>query len=117
MPEVRKGFVPNVRTVVYCVPEILEVVSIEWPMRSRSKKHNHGKSHGYTRVLSGEVYVEEGNVITVYKEGDSFTENPDTVHVVGSVRGAKTLHFYSPPITGTMTFLSDGEEGDGFDYE
>jgi len=90
----------------------MEVVEIEWPKASRSKKHDHGRSHGFTRVLEGDVYVAEKGVYTIYHPGDTFTENPDTVHAVGSVYGAKTLHFYSPPITGTMTVFPDEEDDD-----
>ena len=104
-----RGRVANVRTVIYCVPEIVEVIEIVWPRGARSKKHSHGKSYGFITVLEGSVYVIEKGDFAIYHKGDTFTENPDTIHAVGSVYGARTLHCYTPPITGTMTIYDDDE--------
>jgi len=91
-----------------------EVVRIKHPPGSRSLKHNHGKSYGFTVVLSGEVYeicYDLGGALVevIYRAGEWFMETPNTIHVVGSVNGAVTLHFYSPPITGTMTTYDKDE--------
>jgi hypothetical protein len=48
-------------------------------------------------------------VEVIYRAGEWFMETPNTIHVVGSVNGAVTLHFYSPPITGTMTTYDKDE--------
>jgi hypothetical protein len=102
-------YVANIRTVKYTVPGILEAVGIEWPPNSCSSPsgldfHDHGRSYGYTEVQEGELeeILPDGTVRT-YRAGDHFTETPETVHMVRSLKGAKSSHVYSPPITGTMT--------------
>lgn len=97
----------KIRKVIYLVPEQMEVVEITWPPDSRSEKHDHGKSFGFTSVEDGEVFEIIDGRRLVHRKGETFTETPKTIHIVGSVHGARTRHFYSPPITGTMTNFPD----------
>jgi len=107
-------YVSNVRTVEFLEVGVKEVVRIKHPPNSRSLKHNHGRSYGFTVVVSGEVYeicydLTETPMEVIHRQGEWFMETPGTIHVVGSVQGAETLHFYFPPITGTMTTYDEDE--------
>jgi quercetin dioxygenase-like cupin family protein len=96
-------YTSNIRTVIYN-DGVEERVLIEWPDGSEAPEHDHGKSYGTTYVIRGMVYEMRDGKITFYKAGDKFTEDPETIHKVGSETGALTLHIYRPPITGTNHF-------------
>lgn len=98
-----------------------ELVRIDWAPGAHAGWHDHGAargpgSHGLTYVLQGELCEEvlKGGKkkIIRHKAGTTFKEKPDTIHRVWSRRGAISLHWYTPPVTGTMKhdfpFLSAG---------
>jgi hypothetical protein len=95
------------RKIVYKDKNV-EVVLITWPKNSRSLGHDHGRSVGLIRVLSGQVYQDVYSKKTKkfikrinYKVGDSIVETPALLHVMGNSsqkRTARALHIYTPPV-------------------
>lgn len=112
-----ESHIPNVRRVIQRNGEIDEYVGILWEPGSESTIHDHGASamsesypgsHGVTKLHFGDLYVKtpDGKV-TYYKAGDTFTEEPGTVHQVGSINGAISEHHYTPPLTGRSKFFAE----------
>ena len=121
LPESGETYASNVRAVLSVDADGKgEDVSIGWPERSRSKIHDHGKrkrneeyqgSHGVTTVLWGKLYewrlVDGEWIYREFSVGAILTEDPDTVHCVGSHTGAITHHRYEPPLTNRLTVLEE----------
>ncbi len=86
----------------------VEVVLVNWPKQSCSFAHDHGKSSGLIRVLSGQIFQDVYTMKTKkfvkrikYKKGDAIVETPDLIHIMGNLsktKPAQTLHIYTPPL-------------------
>ena len=110
---VRQKHADGVSEILHDVPGVMEVVAVKWPASSRTEKFSYDKAHGFVHVLEGEAYVmyvmEENRTVRV-PAGKNFTLEPETFYVIGSVYGAKTLHFNAPPATGATSFLQEEDD-------
>lgn len=92
-----------------------EIVLITWPPSSKSPAHDHGNSHGWTKVLKGIVCEKSFDKDTksfiaerLNFVGEEFSEEPDIIHIVSNLSDAEeaqTLHYYAPPLK--MNFYPD----------
>ncbi|TSC89726.1 MAG: hypothetical protein G01um10143_216 [Parcubacteria group bacterium Gr01-1014_3] len=95
------------RHVLHENPKI-EVVHIKWPPGAESRPHDHGKSYGKVKVLSGKVFQLVFDKKTkkflrrdVMVAGDVMIETPDLIHIMGNdskTEIAETLHVYTPKL-------------------
>ncbi|MDO8466645.1 MAG: cysteine dioxygenase family protein [bacterium] len=104
------------REVLYADAK-MEIVRIVWLPGSKSRPHDHGKSHGVTIVLKGSVFEKVFDKKTkMFLRSEihpanlnaSFDESPRLIHIIGNARPdmeAITLHIYMPPLK--MKFYDD----------
>ncbi len=96
--------VPHLTNIRTSVPRDDGKYSVrdEWPKLSRLWKHRVG-SLIETHATTGEVYVEsyppgERPTTERYGAGQSFTQRPGVVYVIGSIDGATTESVSDDPI-------------------
>ncbi len=95
------------RHVLHENPKI-EVAHLKWPPGAESRPHDHGKSYGKVKVLSGKIFEIVFDKKTkkflrrdCYIAGDVVVETPDTIHIMGNdskTEFAETLHVYTPKL-------------------
>lgn len=83
----------------------VEAVLITWPAGSQSFFHDHGKSSGVVRILSGKVKEEVYSKKTkkflresIFKKGGVCLETPDIIHRMSNPfkSEAISIHLYAP---------------------
>ncbi len=105
---------PYKRTVLYRNSRV-EIVRIIWPPGVASLPHDHGKSYGIVKVITGTVFQDVFSRKTKrflensrHKTGELMFETPDVIHIMGNSskkKAAETIHIYSPRLV--MTYYKE----------
>lgn len=87
-----------------------------WAPVSRLGKHQVA-SLVVTEVIAGKIYVErhppnERPTTTIYTRGESFTQEPGIVYLIGSVLGGEAISVSDDPIPMEVALIEDLDEDD-----
>lgn len=107
---------------VICRTDEAEAIVIHIPARTETRIHDHGRSVGCAHVMEGTllntIYRKEGQGEAVYavsemiiREGQHMDAPCGQIHQMTNptTRRTVSLHLYSPPLSGTRTYVAAEE--------